>query len=113
MGEVISILVALTALFGIILGQFFKVYIIIPANVLSIVFILATSGYLNDGPVWLVLKIMVLIPSITVGFVLGQTVFHIPDLLQWVRTHRTRSVPRGITPLGRENASLANGTAPD
>lgn len=76
-------------LFGAILGQFFKVMILFPADALLILFILAASAYSNDGPTSIALKIAILIPSNAVGYALGQSVFHIPDLWHWLRTHRT------------------------
>jgi hypothetical protein len=86
-----STLVVLASLFGAVLGQFFKVIILFPATALSILLIIAASEYGDDGPAWIALKIMALIPSISVGYVLGGTVFHIPDILQRLRAHRMHS----------------------
>jgi hypothetical protein len=85
-------LILLALLFGAILGQFFKVVILFPADAVLILFILVASAYSNDGLASVALKIAVLIPSNAVGYALGQSVFHIPDLWHWLRTHRALQV---------------------
>jgi hypothetical protein len=86
--------VALAALFGVILGQFFKVPILFLANGFSILLVLPAFAYLDDRPSGIAVKIMLLTPSISVGFVLGQTLFHIPYLFHRRRTLRkTRPSP--------------------
>jgi len=90
-------LVVSAALFGVVLGQFFKVMILFPANVLSILYIVDASPYSNVGPAPIALKTVVLIPGTTVGFVLGQTVFHVSDLLHWLRTRRTPPASRRLS----------------
>jgi hypothetical protein len=84
-------LVVVASLFGVLLGQFFKVLILVYANVLLILFlfIVAACTYSNDDPASIALKIAAVIPSTTVGFALGQTAFHVPDLLDWLRRRRT------------------------
>ena len=89
-----SIIIVLASLSGAALGQFFKVMILFPAAALSILFVLAASAYGDDGPAWIALKIVVLLTGLTVGFVLGQTVFHIPDVLRRLRTRRIHSASR-------------------
>jgi len=85
-------LVVSALLFGVILGQFFKVLALVLSDVLLVLIVLAASAYSSDGPASIGLKLAVLITSNAVGYALGQSVFHIADLLHWLRTQRTTPV---------------------
>ncbi len=65
-------------LFGIVLGQFFKCYVLIPACGLAIVLVLAGPAHMNSNLLDLFLHFVVLTTSIQIGYVVGLVVgnFH-------------------------------------
>jgi hypothetical protein len=65
-------------LFGVVLGQFFKCYVLFPACGLAIVLVLADPAHINSNLLDLFLHFVVLTTSIQIGYVVGLVVgnFH-------------------------------------
>ena len=64
-----GILVVLGFLFGMILGQFFKCYVLVPACGLAIILVLASPAHMGHlGPL---LQFAVLTVSLEIGYVVG------------------------------------------
>lgn len=84
------------ALFGAVLGRFFKVFILVPTCALAVILILAKPG-LADVP-WTqsLLEIVVLIASLQIGYAVGLVASNTPVLLQSARKswspHASRSL---------------------
>ncbi len=66
-----GILVIVGVLFGIILGQFFKCFVLFPAYGLAIVLVLASPAHLDNSLLGLLLQIVALITSLQIGYVIG------------------------------------------
>lgn len=73
-----TLLVIVGVLFGIILGQFFKCYVLIPACGLALVFVLADPAHMNSNLLNSFLHFVVLTTTIQIGYVVGLVVsnFH-------------------------------------
>lgn len=73
-----GVLAIVGVLFGIVLGQFFKCYVLIPACGLTIVLVLAGPAHMNSNLLDLFLHFVVLTTSIQIGYVVGLVVgnFH-------------------------------------
>ena len=70
-----SILIIVGVLFGMILGQFFKCFVLFPAYGLAIVLVLASPAHmdnsLDNSLLGSLLQIVVLITSLQIGYVIG------------------------------------------
>lgn len=58
-------------LFGMILGQFFKCFVLFPATALAIVLFLASPAHMGSGFLISFLQFFVLITSLQIGYVIG------------------------------------------
>ena len=66
-----GILVVVGILFGMILGQFFKCFVPIPASGLAIILVLANPAHIEHSLLGWFLQIVVLITSLQIGYVVG------------------------------------------
>ena len=66
-----GILVVVGILFGMILGQFFKCFVLIPASGLAIILVLANPAHIEHSLLGWFLQIVVLITSLQIGYVVG------------------------------------------
>jgi hypothetical protein len=73
-----TLLVIVGVLFGIILGQFFKCYVLIPVCGLALVFVLADPAHMNSNLLDSFLHFVVLTTTMQIGYVVGLVVgnFH-------------------------------------
>jgi hypothetical protein len=94
-------LVVLASLFGAVLGKFFKVMVIFPANFLSILLVLTESNYSDDDSLSIFSKVIAVIPSISTCYLIGYTVIHIPYLLVKSENVRTNKEQRGANSVVR------------
>jgi uncharacterized membrane protein YbjE (DUF340 family) len=74
-GLELGILVVVGFLFGIILGQFFKCYILVPAYALAIVLVLASPVHMDNNLLGSFLQLLMLNVSLQVGYVAGGILF--------------------------------------
>jgi hypothetical protein len=58
-------------LFGMILGQFFKCFVLIPASGLTIILVLANPAHIEHSLLGWFLQIVVLITSLQIGYLVG------------------------------------------
>ena len=66
-----GILVIVGVLFGMILGQFFKCFVLFPAYGLAIVLVLASPSYMENSPLGGFFQFVVLTTSLQIGYVIG------------------------------------------
>jgi hypothetical protein len=66
-----GILAIVGVLFGIILGQFFRCYVLFPACGLALVLVLANPAHINNSLLDSFLQFVVLTTSIQIGYVVG------------------------------------------
>jgi hypothetical protein len=66
-----GILVIVGVLFGMILGQFFKCFVLFPACGLAIVLVLASPAHMDTSLLGSFLQFIVLTTSIQIGYVVG------------------------------------------
>ena len=66
-----GILVVGGVLFGMILGQFFKWFVLIPACGLAIVLVLINPAHMENGVLGWFVQFVVLITSLQIGYVVG------------------------------------------
>ena len=66
-----GILVVVSILFGMSLGQFFKCFVLIPASGLAIILVLANPAHIEHSLLGWFLQIVVLITSLQIGYVAG------------------------------------------
>src|SRR5450631_3400211 len=66
-----GILVVVGFLFGMILGQFFKCYVLVPACGLAIILVLASPAHMDNSHLGPFLQFVVLIVSLEIGYVVG------------------------------------------
>ena len=66
-----GILVAVGLLFGMILGQFFKCYVLVPACGLAVVVVLTSPAHMDNSLLGSFLSFVVLNTSLQVGYVVG------------------------------------------
>ncbi len=76
------VLAIASLLTGWLLGQFFKVLVLIPASGLAIPVIFAVSVFLGDTLLQTALKIAACVWIMAVGYALGQMVFNLPSILR-------------------------------
>ncbi|MCI0600565.1 MAG: hypothetical protein L0Y50_11785 [Beijerinckiaceae bacterium] len=90
---------------GWVLGQFFKVLILVPAGGLSIPLAFAVSVTLGDTFVQTAFKISAALLTLPAGYVLGQTLLHVP------RIRSSRKIPEwgiaGLRDLNRQKCGEA------
>jgi hypothetical protein len=101
-GIAMEILIAGGAFFGAVLGRYFKVWVLIPANVLAIALLLVWGEVV--GHPWLdsFLGIGLLIASLELGYVMGLISTDISTAAQGIRVFLARSrrpaSPRALHP---------------
>ena len=66
-----DILVIVGVLFGMILGQFFKCFVLFPAYGLAIVLVLASPSYMENSLLGGFFQFVVLTTSLQIGYVIG------------------------------------------
>jgi F0F1-type ATP synthase assembly protein I len=66
-----GVLIVGGVLFGTILGRFFKVYVLVPASALAIILVLAHPASTEQGLLYSLLEVGILVTSLQVGYVLG------------------------------------------
>jgi hypothetical protein len=84
----------LSLLFGWILGQFFKVLILVPAGGVAFLLVLAVSIAGSDAPLQIALKIIVINSMLPVGYILGQAVFYVPGIIRRMQKTRRQTMVR-------------------
>ncbi len=70
-GTGVGILVIVGVLFGMILGQFFKCFVLFPAYGLAIVLVLASPSYMENSLLGGFFQFVVLTTSLQIGYVIG------------------------------------------
>jgi hypothetical protein len=70
-----GILVVVGFLFGMILGQFFKCYVLVPACALAIVLVLASPVHMDNNHLGSFLQFVMLNVSLQIGYVAGGIFF--------------------------------------
>jgi hypothetical protein len=83
-----SILVVAGVLFGMILGQFFKWFVLFPAFGFATILVLTSPGHVDNGLLGLFPQFIALTTSLQIGYVLGLVV------------HNFRSAPKSSNELG-------------
>jgi hypothetical protein len=66
-----GVLLVVGFLFGMILGQFFKCYVLVPACGLAIILVLASPAHMDNSHLGPFLQFVVLIVSLEIGYVVG------------------------------------------
>lgn len=87
-------LAILSLLTGWLLGQFFKVQVLIPAIGLTIPIVLAASFFAGDTPLYMVLKIAAAIWIMAIGYGVGHIVFNVPRIVRYWRRVRAELTDR-------------------
>ncbi len=72
-------------LYGWLLGQFFKVAVLLPAICLATPVILAASVSRGDAALQMALKVATSIWLMAIGYALGQLVLNLPCILRGLR----------------------------
>lgn len=66
-----GVVVTVGLLFGMILGQFFKCYILVPAYGLAVVVVLASRAHMDNSLLDSLLQFVVLTTSLQIGYLVG------------------------------------------
>jgi hypothetical protein len=94
MGNAMIMLAVLSLAFGWLLGQFYKVLVLIPAICVAVPVVFAASVSLGDTALQTVLKIAAAIWLIPVGYAVGQILFNLPTLMRNRRKVRAEGIAR-------------------
>ena len=80
-----SILVIVGVLFGIVLGRFFKVFVLIPASIFAIVLVAAKAASVAHPFLYTLLESVVLVGSLQTGYAAGIALGEFPAMLTLCR----------------------------
>ena len=90
-----AIIALLSLLFGCILGQFFKILVLLPAVWLTMLLVIALSISSGDGMIQIALEIITVNLLMPLGYALGQILLYRPRMLGRI----TKAGAQGIAVL--------------